>query len=204
MSLGIDPSEGHSTGLSIYENYPAKVSRISKKEKKGLRQTAKRLFEEQGADAATSFLAGQRGYTNFRPDRLIGKYQSKPIDYNRYRTIGATAFQDLLNRGMTDADWLEATAYAKEMGVRDPSAFQSLITSRITSSPEGQSKIKSQRDIEWESMYGNMPRDAQGNLIRGMVNFDVNKAAGIADAMFGTLRKHFPISTNTSTTTINL
>lgn len=204
MSFLFKPGEGHHSSLSTFEDYPYTASRVSKKGRKGIRQTAKELFESEGPESAVSFLSEQRGYTNFKPDLLIGKYRSRPLNYDKYRSIGATAFQDLLNRGMTDADWLEATAYAKAMGVRDPSAFQSLITSRISSTPEGQAKIKNERDIAWESQYGTMPRDAQGNLMRGMVNFDLAKANEIADTMFGTIRKHFPLGTNTSTTTITL
>jgi hypothetical protein len=183
MDFGIGPSEGHNTAISIFEDYPARASRLSKKERKGIKQTAKALFEAEGPGSAISYLAGTRGYVNFRPEQLIGKYAAEPIDYDRYRAIGETSFQDLLGRGMSDTAWAQTTEYAKALGIKNPSEFQALLNQRISSTPEGQAKIKSQADIEWESLYGNMPRDAQGNLVRGMVKFDPVKVREMVNAM---------------------
>jgi hypothetical protein len=44
MALGMDPSEGHHTSLDIFEEYPAKASRLSDKERKTVKQTARRTF----------------------------------------------------------------------------------------------------------------------------------------------------------------
>jgi hypothetical protein len=44
MSLGMDPSEGHHTSLDIFEEHPAKASRLSDKERETVRQTARRTF----------------------------------------------------------------------------------------------------------------------------------------------------------------
>lgn len=178
-------SEGHHTSLSMIEDFPARSARLSKGEKKDIKSSARRLFEREGPGAATAFLAGTRGYTNFRPDALIGKYLSRPVDYGDFRPIGSLAFQDLLGRKMNKSDFSQAVDYAKAMGVKDPSAFQSLLTQRIASSPEGQSRIKSEADIAWEQQYGNMQRDAAGNLKRGMVTFDPAQARQIADTLLG-------------------
>ncbi len=124
MAFGIEPSEGHHTSLSMFEDYPAKAARLSGKEKKGIRATAQSLFEQSPSDAI-SYLASQRGYTNFRPDRLMGKLMARPVDYEKFKPIASSAFQSLLGRDIDQADWDQATDYARSLNVRDPYAFQS-------------------------------------------------------------------------------
>jgi hypothetical protein len=184
--FGIKPGEGHHTSISMFEDYPAQTARVSAKERKGIKKTARALFETSPSDAI-SYLAGQRGYTNFRPDLLMGKLMSKPIDYDRFKLVGATAFQDLLGRSMSDTEWQQASEYAKSMGVKDPNAFEALLSKRLASTPEGQAKIKSEADIAWESQYGTMPRDAQGNLVRGRVRFDPGTVNQMVNTMLGTV-----------------
>jgi hypothetical protein len=184
MAFGIDPSEGHHTSMSMFEDYPAKAARLSGKERKNIKQTARELFRTSPSDSL-SYLAGQRGYTNFRPDKLMGKLAAKPINYNRFKLVGSSAFQDLLGRSMSDTEWKEASKLAKTMGIKDPSAFESFFSNRIASTPEGQAKIKSEADIAWESMYGNMPRDVKGNLLRGMVRYSPRQVSSIMDTMLG-------------------
>lgn len=169
-TFGIDPGEGHHTSISMFEDYPAQTARLSGKERKGIKSTAKALFETSPSDAI-SYLAGQRGYTNFRPDLLMGKLMSKPVDYDRFKIIGSNAFQDLLGRSMSDTDWTQASQYAKAMGVKDPNAFESLLSKRIASTPEGAAKLKSEADYVAEAQYGTMTRDPQGNLNRGQYLF---------------------------------
>jgi hypothetical protein len=41
--------------------------------------------------------------------------------------------------------------------------------------------------MKWESMYGNMPRDAQGNLIRGLVLYRPEKISSAAASAVNTL-----------------
>jgi hypothetical protein len=182
--VGVAPSEGHSTGLSIFEQYPAAAGRLSGSEKKQIKKTAKALFETSPSDAL-GYLASQRGYTNWRPDKLIGKLSAKEVDYNKYRDLGASAFQDFLGRQMTDSEWNLASSLAKTKGIRDPAAFESFLSQRIASTPEGQAKMKSEADIAWESQYGTMPRDAQGNLIRGMVRYNPGKVQSMINSMIG-------------------
>lgn len=183
-AFGIDPSEGYHTSASMFEDYPAKTARLSPKERKGIGKTARALFKTSPSDAI-SYLAGQRGYTNFRPDLLMGKLMSRPVDYDRFKLVGATAFQDLLGRSMSDTEWQQASEYAKAMGVKDPNAFEALLSKRLASTPEGQAKIKSEADITWESQYGTMPRDAQGNLIRGMVRYNPGQVKNMIQSMIG-------------------
>lgn len=185
-AFGIDPGESHHTSISMFEDYPARVARISPQERKGIKKTARALFETSPSDAI-SYLAGQRGYTNFRPDLLMGKLLSKPIDYDRFKLTGSTAFQDLLGRSMSDVEWQQASGLAKTMGIKDPNAFEAFLSKRIASTPEGQAKIKTEADIAWESQYGTMPRDAQGNLVRGRVQFNPGAVNQMVNSMLGTV-----------------
>jgi hypothetical protein len=195
MAFGIEPSEGHHTSMSMFEDYPAKAARLSGKERKGIRATAKSLFEQSPSDAI-SYLASQRGYTNFRPDRLMGKLMARPVDYEKFKPIASSAFQSLLGRDIDQADWDQATDYARSLNVRDPYAFQSLLNEQIAL--RNPNKIMTQADREWQSMYGNMQRDAQGNLQRGMVTFDPERFKRMASDLKGVLSSNINISSSMS------
>jgi len=182
MSFGKSPGEGHHTSLSIFEDYPAKVSRLSRKERKGIKKTARELFEQSPSDAI-SFLSGYRGYTNFRPDALIGKYSAADVNYEAYKPIAEVSFQDLLSRPMTDAEWADTTSYAKAMGAKDPSSFQALLNSRILSANPG--AVKSEADLDWERTYGPMTRNAKGELQRGRFQFNPGNVSSLVGTMLG-------------------
>jgi hypothetical protein len=115
----------------------------------------------------------------------MGKLAAKPINYNRFKVVGKSAFQDLLGRSMSDAEWQQTSKLAKTMGIRDPNEFQAFMSNRIASTPEGQAKIKTEADIDWESKYGTMPRDAQGNLVRGMVRYNPGQVKNMIESMIG-------------------
>lgn len=195
MAFGIEPSEGHHTSMSMFEDYPAKAARLSGEERKGIRATAKSLFKQSPSDAI-SYLASQRGYTNFRPDRLMGKLMARRVDYEKFKPIASSAFQSLLGRDIDQADWDQATDYARSLNVRDPYAFQSLLNEQIAL--QNPNKIMTQADREWQSMYGNMQRDAQGNLQRGMVTFDPERFKRMASDLKGVLSSNINISSNMS------
>lgn len=183
-TFGINPSESHHTSYSMFEDYPAKTARLSSQERKGIQKTARALFETSPGDAI-GYLASQRGYTNFRPDLLMGKLMTKPVDYNRFKLVSETAFQDLLGRSMSDAEWRQTSEYAKSMGVKDPNAFEALLSKRLASTPEGQAKIKSEADLEWESQYGPMARSSSGELLRGFKVFRPGSASTVAEMLLG-------------------
>jgi hypothetical protein len=181
---GVAPSQGVDTGLSIFEQYPAASSRLKKGEIKSIKRYARTLSETSPSDAA-SYLAQTRGYTNWRPESFIAKLGSQPVDYNKYRDLGASAFQDFLGRQMSYAEWNQTSSLAKTKGIKDPAAFDAFLSQRIASTPEGQAKMKTEADIAWESQYGTMPRDAQGNLIRGQVHFNPAAVRSMANTMLG-------------------
>lgn len=195
MAFGRDPSEGHHTSLSMFEDYPAKVARLSKKEKRNIKNTAFSLFEQSPSDAI-SYLASQKGYTNFRPDRLMGRLMSRPFDYEKFKPIASSAFQSLLGREIDQADWDQATDYARSLNVRDPYAFQSLLNEQIAL--KNPNKIMTQADREWQSMYGNMQRDPAGNLQRGMVTFDPERFKKMAQDLKGVLSSTVNVTSNFS------
>ena len=182
--VGLDPTEGSHTTNSIFEQYPAAAGRLTKKEIKSIKNYARDLNRTSPIDAA-SYLAGTRGYLNWRPETFIAKLGSKPVDYNNYRGIGASAFQDLLGRQMTDSEWESTSSLARVKGIKDPNAFEAFFTQRLASTPEGQRKIKSEADIAWESQYGTMPRDAKGNLLRGLVRYDPAQVQSMINSMIG-------------------
>lgn len=182
MAFGSKPSEGHHTSLSIFEDYPARASRLSGKERRRVKRTARDLFEQSPSDAI-SFLSGYRGYTNFRPDDLIGKFSAADVNYEAYKPIANVAFQDLLSRPMTEAEWADTTSYAKAMGAKDPNSFQALLNSRILSANPG--AVKSEADLEWELNFGPMVRDASGALQRGRFQFNPGNVSSLVDVMLG-------------------
>lgn len=182
MAFGIKPGEGHHTSLSIFEDYPARASRLSGKERRRVKRTARDLFKQSPSDAI-SFLSGYRGYTNFRPDDLIGKFSAADVNYKTYKPIADVAFQDLLGRSMTEAEWADTTSYAKAMGAKDPSSFQALLNSRILSANPG--AVKSEADLDWERTRGPMTRNAKGELQRGLFRYRPDVVAAAANTMLG-------------------
>jgi hypothetical protein len=110
---------------------------------------------------------------------------TRPVNYDRFKLTGTSAFQDLLGRPMSDTEWQQTSKLAKTMGIRDPNEFQAFLSKRIASTPEGQAKIKTEADIDWESKYGTMPRDAQGNLARGMVRYNPGQVKNMIQSMIG-------------------
>jgi hypothetical protein len=186
-NFGIQPSEGHHTFLSSLDNYASQATRISPKERRQLRKTAFDIAQTSPSDAY-AFVAEQgRGYSNYKPTNLLGKLMTRPVDYDRFKLTGASAFQDLLGRSMSDTEWKQTSELAKTMGIRDPNVFEAYLSKRIASTPEGQAKIKTEADIAWESQYGTMPRDEQGNLVRGRVQFDPNTVNQLVNSMLGTV-----------------
>ena len=184
-NFGIQPSEGHHTFLSSVEDYASQATRISPKERRQLKKTAFDIAKTSPSDAY-AFVAEQgRGYSNYRPTNLLGKLMTRPVDYDRFKRTGASAFQDLLGRSMSDTEWKQTSKLAKTMGIRDPNEFQAFLSKRIASTPEGQAKIKTEADIAWESMYGTMPRDAEGNLARGMRRYNPGQVKTMIESMIG-------------------
>lgn len=183
MSFGIKPDESWHTSASIFEDFPAQTARLSPQERKQISKTARTLFKTSPSDAI-SYLAGTRGYTNFRPDLLMGKLMARPVKYEKFAPIASSAFGSLLGRKPNEGELESFYEQAKIAGIKDPSAFEAFLSGRLASTPEGQAKIKTEADIAWESMYGTMQRDpTTGALRRGMVDFDPVRFASTAKSL---------------------
>jgi len=172
MSFGIDPGESWHTSASMFEDFPARVARLSPEERKQIGKTARALYATSPSDAI-AYLAGTRGYTNFRPDLLMGKLMARPVKTGKWGTLGVTTFQDLLGRNPTESEIGKYTELAKAQGIKDYGAFESFLSGRLASTEEGRNKILTEADREWESKYGAIQRDPEtGALMRGMVAFN--------------------------------
>ncbi len=182
--VGVGTSEGSHTTNSLFEQYPAAAGRLSKKEIRSIKDYARELNRTSPSDAA-SYLAGTRGYLNWRPESLIAKLGSKPVDYTNYKGLAGQAFQDLLGRTMREDEWAPISESARVKGIKDPNAFEAFFTQRLASTPEGQRKIKSEADIAWESQHGTMPRDAKNNLLRGLSQYDPGRVRSMISSMIG-------------------
>lgn len=172
MAYRQEPSEGHHSSLSMFEDYPATEARASKKQRKDIKKTALALFG-QSPSSAQAFLASQDKYTNFDPGRLMGKLEARPFEYSKFDPIAGAAYEDLLGRSARPDELAKAQAYAQALNVKDPNAFQALLTQQIAL--QNPNAIRTAADREWESMYGTMQRDPAGNLQRGMVTFDPSR-----------------------------
>ena len=186
-NFGISPTESHHTALSRLDTYASEATSISKKERRNLNKIARELAEINPADAYAFVSEAGRGYTNYRPIKLLGRLATMPVNYDQggFKSIASSAFQDLLNREATEGELQQYNSAAKALGIKDADAYEQFLSKRLASTQEGQRKIKSEADIAWESQYGDMPRDAQGNLARGMVRFNATNAQNIANAMLG-------------------
>lgn len=112
-----------------------------------------------------------------------------PERYSSLSPIVERTYLDLLGRAPTAGELARdiQTAGASRIKPSDPGAFSAFIGDLLASSREGQNKLKTEADIAWEQMYGNMPRDAQGNLMRGLVVFRPDKVASSAASAVNTI-----------------
>jgi hypothetical protein len=170
-AFGVAPKESHHSFLSRIEDYASQATSISPKERKNLKAAALKIAETNPADAYAFVSEFGKGYTNYRPTRLLGRLVTQPVDYSKFGTIAKSAFQDLLNREGTEGELNKYNKMAKAMGIRDADAFDQFISGRLASTREGAEKLKSEADYENEARYGTMTRNAQGELNRGQYLF---------------------------------
>jgi len=112
-----------------------------------------------------------------------------PERYSSLSPVVERSYLDILGRAPTAGELARdiQSAGASRIKPSDPGAFGAFIGDLLASSREGQSKLKTEADVAWEQMYGNMPRDAQGNLMRGLVLFRPEKVASSAAAAVNTI-----------------
>jgi hypothetical protein len=112
------------------------------------------------------------------------------VSAERYKPLSAIAeksYIDLFGRQATPDEIAQQLSYAsaRRINPSDPGAFEAFMGDVLSTSREGQAKIKTPDDITAERMYGTMQRDEQGNLIRGRYAFNAAKVAEAAKAMLG-------------------
>ena len=146
---------------------------------------AVRIGEESPASAAENLRAQAEvyGWKPGRVERAARRIQSmrpKAIATERYSSLTPIieeSYADLYGRLPSPEELSRdiASAAASRISPSDPGAFSAYLGNVLMSRPEGQSKIKTEQDIAWEQQYGTMPRDEEGNLIRGVVAFDPSR-----------------------------
>jgi hypothetical protein len=156
-----------------------------------------RLGGETPESAAESLRAQAAAY-DWRPGRAeraarrIESMIPQSIAPERYSSLSPVierSYLDILGRAPSAGELARdiQAAGASRIKPSDPGAFSAFIGDLLASSREGQSKLKTEADMKWESMYGNMPRDAQGNLIRGLVLYRPEKISSAAASAVNTL-----------------
>jgi hypothetical protein len=161
-------------------------------------KSAKRSIElgqETGESAAEGLraLADVRGWKSGKVERAARKLAGTPttsIDPSRYGYLSPTVestYQTILGRAATpfEIGQAKALAGAKRINPSDPGAFSAFLADLALSSPEGQAKYKTEADIAWEQQYGNMPRDEQGNLRRGLMAYNPETISSLIGTMLG-------------------
>lgn len=156
---------------------------------------AVKLGQETGQSAAENLraLADVRDWKSGaveRAARKLSKIPTTAIDSQRYsylEPIVQSAYETVVGRSATPEEVSRniGLAGASRINPSDPGAFTAFMSDVLLSSPEGRSKYKTEADLTWESQYGTMPRDAQGNLIRGMVRYNPGQVKNMIQSMIG-------------------
>lgn len=183
--------------MSAYDDLTSFLDRyLASKTEQTRPTTSARVAKKQieyGEDplvAAQNFetFALGKGWSPKRVARKTRRILDTPVQtiaaekYTYAPTLVERAYQDFYGRVPTQEEIKSniALAGAKRINPGDPSAFESLVNTTLTSSPEGMRKIKTPEDIAWERQFGPMVRSASGDLQRGMVVFRPEKVAAIS------------------------
>jgi hypothetical protein len=158
-------------------------------------EQAIRLGQETPESAATAFRneASVRRWNPKKTEtfaRMLSGMQPIAINPERYKTftpIAQKSYIDILGREATPDEIAQQISYAssRRISPSDPGAFEAFMGDVLSTSREGQSKIKTPDDFTAERLYGTMQRDAQGNLIRGRYAFNAEEVGRAANAMLG-------------------
>jgi hypothetical protein len=153
------------------------------------------LGQETGESAAENLraLADVRGWKSGKVERAARKLAKRPttaISPERYGYLDPTVestYQTVFGRAATpfEIGQAKALAGAQRINPSDPGAFSAFLSDLALASPEGQAKYKTEADIAWEQQYGNMPRDEQGNLRRGLMAYNPETISSLIGTMLG-------------------
>ena len=178
--------------------FESTLKRYSSARMKPFVRSAKRAIElgqETGESAAENLraLADVRGWKPRKVEKYARKLASIPtttISPERYNYLDPTVestYQTIFGRSATpfEIGKAKALAGAQRISPSDPGAFSAFLSDLALASPEGQAKYKTEADILWEQQYGNMPRDEQGNLRRGLMAYNPETISSLIGTMLG-------------------
>jgi hypothetical protein len=167
--------------MKSLEDYGLDQLRASPSLRKSIRSEAKTYGSPGAKEAFLQSYIGRFSNPKFIEKQLTKSYK-KPVDYEGgpYRDVASFAYGQQ-GLAMPEDAFQQYVNLAKATNVRSPEAFSDIVRSGMIASD----MVKTPGDIAWEQQYGNMPRDAQGRLMKGMVKFDAGKVKQLAETMFG-------------------
>ena len=180
---GGGPTYEPSKTMEDLSQYGRDQLRATKKQKQAIRAEAKTYTSPGAKEAFLQSYLDRFSNPEFIQKQLTRSYK-KPIDYETggYRELASRAY-GLQGLEMPEQDFERYMGIAKATNVRSPEAFSDFVRQDLIASD----KVKTPFDIAWEQQYGTMPRDAQGKLVRGRVQFDPNTVNQLVNSMLGTV-----------------
>jgi len=180
---GGGPTYEPSKTMEDLSEYGRDQLRATKKQKQAIRSEAKTYTSPGAKEAFLQSYLDRFSNPEFIQKQLTRSYK-KPIDYQTggYRELASRAY-GLQGLEMPEQEFERYMGIAKATNVRSPEAFSDFVRQDLIASD----KVKTPLDIAWESQYGTMPRDEQGRLARGRVQFNPNTVNQLVNSMLGTV-----------------
>jgi hypothetical protein len=180
---GGGPTYEPSKTMEDLSEYGRDQLRATKKQKQAIRAGAKTYTSPGAEEAFLQSYLDRFSNPEFIQKQLTRSYK-KPIDYQTggYRELASRAY-GLQGLEMPEQEFERYMGIAKATNVRSPEAFSDFVRQDLIASD----KVKTPFDIAWEQQYGTMPRDEQGRLARGRVQFNPNTVNQLVNSMLGTV-----------------
>jgi hypothetical protein len=180
---GGGPTYEPSKTMEDLSEYGRDQLRATKKQKQAIRAEAKTYTSPGAKEAFLQSYLDRFSNPEFIQKQLTRSYK-KPIDYQTggYRELASRAY-GLQGLEMPEQEFERYMGIAKATNVRSPEAFSDFVRQDLIASD----KVKTPFDIAWEQQYGTMPRDEQGRLARGRVQFNPNTVNQLVNSMLGTV-----------------
>jgi hypothetical protein len=177
------PAYEPSKTMEDLSEYGRDQLRATKKQKQAIRAEAKTYTSPGAKEAFLQSYLDRFSNPEFIQKQLTRSYK-KPIDYQTggYRELASRAY-GLQGLEMPEQEFERYMGIAKATNVRSPEAFSDFVRQDLIASD----KVKTPFDIAWEQQYGTMPRDEQGRLVRGRVQFNPNTVNQLVNSMLGTV-----------------
>jgi hypothetical protein len=177
------PAYEPSKTMEDLSEYGRDQLRATKKQKQAIRAEAKTYTSPGAKEAFLQSYLDRFSNPEFIQKQLTRSYK-KPIDYQTggYRELASRAY-GLQGLEMPEQEFERYMGIAKATNVRSPEAFSDFVRQDLIASD----KVKTPFDIAWEQQYGTMPRDEQGRLARGRVQFNPNTVNQLVNSMLGTV-----------------